>query len=191
MTQQTHYFIALPLPQHIREVLTGVKELVEPKLPFKSWVHPQDLHITLAFLGNPSSLSQMRAVKEKLKIISTKHSSFTLDLDGFGIFGRSDSPRILWSGLKEQNCLFDLQKDIYQACTESGFKLEDRPYKPHITVARKWISENPFELETLKSMVQPKEEYSMFTAENIVLYQTHINRLPKYQPLSIYPLGSK
>ncbi|QOR65885.1 RNA 2',3'-cyclic phosphodiesterase [Cytobacillus suaedae] len=191
MTQQTHYFIALSLPQPIREVLTGVKELVEPKLPFKTWVHPQDLHITLAFLGNPSSLSQMGAVKGKLKIVSAKHSSFTLELDGFGIFGKSDSPRILWSALKEQNYLLQLQKDIYQACTEIGFKLEDRPYKPHITLARKWMSKDPFEMETLKSMVQPKEEFSKFNAGHIVLYQTHINRLPKYQPLSIYPLEAK
>lgn len=191
MTQKAHYFIALSLPQHIREVLTGFRELVEPRLPFKTWVHPQDLHITLAFLGHPSSLSQMKAVKEKLTVVSTKHSSFPLELDGFGIFGKPDSPRILWSGLKEQDCLFDLQKDIYNACSEIGFQLEDRPYKPHITLARKWASDIPFKLDTLKTMIQPKEDYSSFTAEHIVLYQTHINRLPKYQPLSIYPLESK
>jgi RNA 2',3'-cyclic 3'-phosphodiesterase len=191
MTQKPHYFIALSLPQHIREVLTGFKELVEPRLPFKTWVHPQDLHITLAFLGSANSLAQMKTVKEKLSEISATHSSFPLELDGFGIFGKPNSPRILWSGLKSAPRLYELQKDIYQACTEIGFKLEDRTFKPHITLARKWISENDFELETLKNMTQPKDEYSVFTAGHIVLYQTHINRLPKYQPLSIYTLGSK
>ncbi|MDF0726479.1 RNA 2',3'-cyclic phosphodiesterase [Cytobacillus sp. S13-E01] len=189
MTQQTHFFLALSLPQHIREVLQSFRELVEPKLPFKSWVHPQDLHITLAFLGKPSSIEQIQAVKVRLASIMPSHKAFQLELEGIGTFGKPESPRILWSGVKQEDRLVSLQKDVYRACTEVGFTLEDRPFTPHITLARRWNSEIPF--KAIDKIVQPKEEFTAFIAEHIVLYQTHLKRLPKYQPLSIYPLGNK
>lgn len=189
MEHQTHYFLALALPTETKELLYKWREMLEPRLPFKSWVHPEDLHITLAFLGGQASFKQLTAIKKEMPEIAKQHENITLQFNGLGIFGKSDSPRILWAGVEESQLLRALQKDVYQACTDLGFTLDKRPFTPHITMARKWNSENPFLPTELKEIVQPKEDKSIIKAEHFVLYQTHLNRVPKYQPLSIFSLS--
>ena len=185
MAQHTHYFLAVPLPGHIKELLTQWRDLLEPRLPFKSWVHPQDLHITLFFLGN-ASFSQINSVKQEVSEAVKQHSAFQLELNGIGTFGQKESPRIFWGGVNKSEQLVNLQKDISKACERSGFKIESRPYNPHITMARKWTSEQPFSIGNAEKIVFPKEEFSAFTVDKVVLYQTHLERTPKYQPLSIF-----
>lgn len=189
MEHQTHYFLALALPRQSKELLFKWRELLEPRLPFKTWVHPEDLHITLAFLGGTASFQQLNEVKNRMKILVQQHPAFELELNGIGTFGRKDAPRILWAGINKSEELTSLQKDVFTACTEAGFDLDKRPYSPHITLARRWKSDESFPFETVNEIVQPKQEYSFFEAENMVLYQTHMNRTPKYQPLAIFPLS--
>ncbi|MFT4414940.1 RNA 2',3'-cyclic phosphodiesterase [Fredinandcohnia humi] len=188
MEHQTHYFLALALPGQTKELLYKWRELLEPKLPFKTWVHPEDLHITLAFLGGTASFIQLTEVKKKIKLLSAQHSSFPLQINGIGTFGKKESPRILWAGVNESEPLYSLQHDVYQACVDSGFILDKRSYSPHITLARRWISEERYPFDTVNEIVQPKEEHCGFLAENVVLYQTHMKRTPKYQPLSIFTM---
>ncbi|MEH7238956.1 RNA 2',3'-cyclic phosphodiesterase [Bacillus sp. JJ1562] len=189
MEHQTHYFLALALPAETKELLFKWREMLEPRLPFKSWVHPEDLHITLAFLGGQASFKQLTAIKMQMPEIAKQHEKFTLQLNGLGIFGKSASPRIFWAGVEESESLRALQKDVYEACTDLGFSLDKRPFTPHITMARKWKSETPFLPTLLKDIVQPKEDKAIIKAEHFVLYQTHMNRSPKYQPLSIFSLS--
>ncbi|MDR4889288.1 RNA 2',3'-cyclic phosphodiesterase [Fredinandcohnia sp. QZ13] len=188
MEQQTHYFLALALPAETKELLHKWREMLEPRLKFKSWVHPEDLHITLAFLGGQASFKQLTDIKKKMPEIAKKHERFTLQINEMGTFGKSDSPRILWAGVEENEKLRALRRDVYGACTDLGFSLDKRSFTPHITMARRWKSESPFLPTQLKDIVQPKEEKSIFEAGHFVLYQTHLNRSPKYQPLSIFSL---
>ncbi|WP_077619123.1 RNA 2',3'-cyclic phosphodiesterase [Bacillus sinesaloumensis] len=187
--QQTHYFLALALPAETKELLYQWREMLQPRLPFKSWVHPEDLHITLAFLGGQASFSQLTEIKKRMPEIAKKQASFPLQLNGLGTFGRSDSPRILWAGVNESNSLMTLQQEVYQACVNLGFSLDKRPFSPHITIARKWLSEDSFPSVSLNEIVKPREDKSVFKAEHFVLYQTHLQRSPKYQPLSIFSLS--
>lgn len=189
MQHQTHYFLALALPAQTKELLFKWREMLEPRLPFKSWVHPEDLHITFAFLGGQASFKQLTAIKKVMAEIAKKHQNFTLQLNGLGIFGKSESPRILWAGVEESAPLRALQKDIYVACTELGFSLDKRKFTPHITIARRWKSEQTFLTNDLNEIVRPKEDKSIVKATHFVLYQTHMNRTPKYQPLSIFSLS--
>ncbi|MCC3358006.1 RNA 2',3'-cyclic phosphodiesterase [Bacillus sp. REN16] len=189
MEHQTHYFLALALPAETKELLSKWRELLEPRLPFKSWIHPEDLHITLAFLGGQASFNQITAIKRQMPDIAKQHEKFTLQLNGLGTFGKSDSPRILWAGVEVSESLHALRNDVYEACTDFGFSLDKRPFSPHITMARKWKSDRPFLPSQLTDIVQPNEDKSVFKAEHFVLYQTHLNRTPKYQPLSIFSLS--
>lgn len=46
---EPHYFVAITLPNHIKEVLSNYREEMQEELPFRSWVHKEDYHITLSF----------------------------------------------------------------------------------------------------------------------------------------------
>ncbi len=161
---------------------------MKEQLPFKTWVHHEDYHITLVFLGE-APFTKVQDVKTEMKKIAANHPAFTLKLSGLGYFGRQESPRIFWAGVDVSLQLTRLQKDIYEACERLGFMLEKRAYHPHMTLARRWGGEYEFPQGSLSDMMQPKDEHLEMKVENIVLYQTHLNRSPKYQPLSIFSLG--
>lgn len=100
--QQTHYFYALELPGETKEILKGTIHSLQGEMPFKTWVHPQDLHITLAFLGNAPE-AKIKAANEVIEAALNTRTTFKLEINHLGIFGRKDSPRIfLGRALKNQ-----------------------------------------------------------------------------------------
>ena len=60
---EPHYFVAITLPNHIKEVLSNYREEMQEELPFRSWVHKEDYHITLSFLGSATE-EQLEGIKE-------------------------------------------------------------------------------------------------------------------------------
>lgn len=182
---KTHYFLAIPIPQDIKQLYMQWRELAQERLPFKSWVHHEDYHITLSFLGD-APFSKINEVKKEMSCIAEEQSPFRIQLSGLGFFGKPENPRIFWSGIEAQPALTCLQRDVHQACEKIGFELEQRPYRPHLTLARRWAGAGLFPANELSELFQPKKELLSFSAEQIVLYQSHLNRSPKYQPLSIF-----
>lgn len=190
MEQHAHFFYALELPVEVKEKLEKAKSELQQALPFKTWVHPQDLHITLAFLGNADA-SQIDAANNLIDTALGRQFKFELAIDHLGIFGRKDSPRIFWAALEESKSLNVLREDVFSACRSAGFKLETRPFSPHITLARKWTGESSFTYKLLEEKNPFKVEKINFHAERVVLYRTHLGKSPKYEPLTIFPLASR
>lgn len=182
-----HYFLAVPLPDHVRRALGWWAEQLQARLPFKQWPHPQDYHITLAFLG-ASGFKQINQLKKEIGTVIQNHSSFPLSLDVPGTFGRSGQPSVLWAGVSSDGALYSLQRDIHKACQSAGFELDKRPYKPHITLAKRWMSQVGLDENELDKIVQPDDKKVGWNARDIVLYQIHPKRVPKYQPLKIFSL---
>jgi len=182
MMKQAHYFIAVPLTEEIKKKLAQWRNEAAPRFPFRAWVHQEDYHITLAFLG-AASAEQRQAVCEAVAAVCNNHAPFSLTLKEVGTFGVPSAPRILWQGIKREEALWSLRHDVYEVCRAIGFSLDTRPFAPHITIARKWEEEKPFRLNELPNAV----EGSMLVNE-IVLYQTHLDRLPKYEVIASFSL---
>lgn len=177
-----HYFFAVSLPEDVKKEMWSYFDPYKKELPFKTWVHQEDYHITLAFLGSAEQQKLENAISLIEKSIRQNEiGSFSLHINKLGVFGKSESPRIFWAGLKESSELHSVRDTVYQSCLQAGFELETRPFKPHITVARKWKTESPYSAELLK----PKEW--MFTAKEVVLYKTHMHQTPKYEKIAIFP----
>ncbi|PFK46008.1 RNA 2',3'-cyclic phosphodiesterase [Bacillus cereus] len=171
-----HYFLAVTLPNHVKEILANYKEVMKDKLPFRSWVHKEDYHITLAFLGSATQ-EQLQGIEKELQLL-VNTPELNLALQNFSTFGLIESPRIFWAGLKENQALVSVQKQVHAICERNGFSLETRPYHPHITVARKWVGEEKFNLKDLKQL-----ETVVFQADTITLYESHVHQTPKYKPI--------
>lgn len=171
-----HYFIAVKLPNEIKNILAEWKEMIEEKTPFRSWVHKEDYHITLSFLGSAEE-RQLEKLKLDLQQLA-EISRFSLTLQGCHTFGVKEQPRVFWIGVEEERALFDLQKEVYTICEQNGFQLETRPYHPHITVARKWKGEEAFDKNQLPALLR-----RIFEVETVTLYETHIERMPKYEAI--------
>ncbi|GAA5522167.1 RNA 2',3'-cyclic phosphodiesterase [Aliifodinibius salicampi] len=122
-------FIAAPLPEEVREKVSG---LYQPMDGLR-WQPQSQFHITLKFLGK-TDREQLPELIRRLN--NTSYSAFQITISGFGIFPEKGRPKILWIGIASPGLLKDLQKKIEQQCVEMGFKAEDRPFVPHITLAR-------------------------------------------------------
>jgi RNA 2',3'-cyclic 3'-phosphodiesterase len=181
-----HFFLALPISGEIRHYLHKWTQEVTNQYKFKQWVHPKDYHITLSFLGK-ASIKQIEGIKKRVERTTADHQSFSLTLDEINAFGREASPSIFWAGVLESEPLRRLQKDVKETCETEGFLLEDRPYKPHITLAKKWTSNTAFPYNDVRKLVG-KNEILTWDVQEVILYETHLDRTPKYEAIKEFKL---
>lgn len=187
MEKKTHYFYALKLPSEIKQHLNEICDGLKGEFPFKTWVHMEDYHITLAFLGHADKGQLQSSINFTKEGLANK-DSFPLTINQLGIFGKSDSPRIFWAGTEKEPQLNDCRDFVYQACKQAGFQLETRAFHPHITLARKWISSSPFLLDKLHTSDPIIAEPLTFKAKEVVLYETHLDKTPKYEVKEVFLL---
>ncbi len=174
-----HFFVAIPINQLIRQEIEKWKSSIESKVMFKRWVHPQDYHITLAYLGHAEKEALCK-LTNKLDEKVKKFPSFSLTLSDIGVFGRKDSPRIFWTGVEKSEPLQQLQKIVVKSCEVAGFEIDSRPYCPHITLARSWNGSEPFSAKH----TQLKVDYETWLVDEIILYQTEMDKTPKYKTIT-------
>ncbi|SFE95416.1 RNA 2',3'-cyclic phosphodiesterase [Alteribacillus iranensis] len=172
-----HYFFAVPLPAKIRSEINQWTKTAQSQLLFKKWVHPQDYHITLLFLGAADEKTLQLFIKEADRV-AEDFAAFPLTLTEPGVFGKVDSPRILHIGVEKSERLQKLQHHLSHHGETLGFRQENRPYRPHITVARKWDRKEPFSKSEL-----PLIQSNQWQVDTFSLFQTHLNRTPKYEEI--------
>lgn len=128
-------FVAVFPPLDVREALArAAREL--PVAGQVRWARPENVHITLKFLGEVGE-EDLARVAEKLKPVSGRHGPFEAVVSGFGAFPSAGRARILWAGIGEgADRLGALARDVESSLGPLGFARETRPYKPHLTLGR-------------------------------------------------------
>lgn len=187
MNQRPHFFFAVRIPENTKLIMKNHIEKLQEKIPFSRWVHHLDLHITLAFLGSAEP-EKLKAAENYVKESISNEETFTLKINKLGIFGKVDSPRVFWADTETSEELAAIRKKVFSACERAGFQLETRPFKPHITLARKWKGQEGFQKELLNVWDQLQPEPLEFQVEDVVVYQTHLDQTPKYEAVTIFPL---
>lgn len=184
-------FVAVPIPDEIRNVLKENMEAMKKAYAFHKWVHPLDLHITLKFLG-PTSTTARRQIVQSLSDLTESYPTFELHLDGWGAFGRPVSPSILWAGISgDLERLSALQSEIEHSAVQAGFEREERRYSPHITLARRYNGKSAFRTDRwITDPERPKPSVHTWPAQKVVLYQSHLNQNPMYEEIEHYPLSN-
>lgn len=185
MGQSTHYFIGLPIPEEIARLLAEKQNILKGQLDYKQWPGKEDFHITLKFLGavDTETLAKIQGVLSSLMT----HSSFSCNVNGIGTFGKEGSPRVLWAGVELSQPLKDLQDEIEEAAATCGFPRENRPYRPHITLGKKW--NGPADRDRLQAALDAAAIQPMtFKADHFVLYEIRPGQTPKYRVVASYAL---
>ena len=126
-------FIAVPLSQ---ELTDRAAALLPPALPALKRVRPELMHLTLAFLGwTPDE--QLDAVVDAARAAATGHRRFDLAFAGAGRFPASGRPRVVWLGIGQgTEALAALAARVTTALRADGLRFDDRPFAPHLTLAR-------------------------------------------------------
>ncbi len=128
--------MAVDLPSSLHSAIGQNLRTVKRELPGLSWSKTENLHINLKFLGEMTE-SQVTQIRQAVEPAISHVSPFELALKGFGVFPDNRSPRVLWIGLGGAlDSLITLAECIGDAVVPLGFPQEDRPFRPHLTVAR-------------------------------------------------------
>lgn len=178
----SNYFVAISLPDTVKRELKQKSEKQREKYVYRKWVDERDYHITLKYLG-ACPPQQLTLIKRQLTEAVRNASPFTLFLHGAGCFGRNDAPRVLWAGVRgERDALHRLQAAVEKAMVAIGFPAEDRPYRPHVTLARQYQGESvPFSEQAAQWGADWSGE--SWTVRTVVLYRSEPGQTPMYVPV--------
>lgn len=135
-------FVAIDLSPAVKEQMRILQRQIQVALRpiggdhlFK-WTLPEKVHVTLRFLGETSDTQTQHLAKD-LHRIGAETAPFSLQLGGMGVFPNWRRLRVLWVGIEgESAALHRLQQAVEAAAQAAGFAAEDKPFAPHITLAR-------------------------------------------------------
>jgi len=129
-------FIAVELTGPVKAELARLQlALKRVPCPVK-WVAPEGIHLTLCFLGELSS-AQIDTVHGVMTQVSGCFGPFRLETSGPGAFPSLMQPQTLWVGLAgELTTLSELHRECEVKLHSIGYRLEGRPFRPHLTIAR-------------------------------------------------------
>jgi RNA 2',3'-cyclic 3'-phosphodiesterase len=127
-------FIAIEISPDVRAALAALLKDFSAIAPQVKWVRAENMHITLKFLGETDS-SKLTALQAALSAIRSSQP-VTLDFRGLGFFPNEKRAKVFWAGLETSVNLPSLAAEIDQATHKLGVPLEDRPFTPHLTLAR-------------------------------------------------------
>jgi 2'-5' RNA ligase len=157
----TRTFIALEMNDIQQHHLTGVIRQVALLLPSVRWVNPASIHLTLAFLGEIDD-QQLADTLQATETVARMVPSFSYSLSHLGIFGSPRQPRTIWMGIDEpadtRGVLRHLHHLLNRELAQRGFPVDDRPFSPHLTLARLKTSLPPDEQQQLQSLLKSKQE---------------------------------
>ena len=131
-------FIAAELSVPVREVITELIAKLSPCWPQGKvrWSKPENLHLTLRFLG-ATPQPQISPVSDALQVLCSKRRPISLILKGLGAFPDIRRPNVIWVGLQQETAaLIDLQRQIESTVYDLGWTAERRPFRPHLTIGR-------------------------------------------------------
>jgi 2'-5' RNA ligase len=127
-------FIAIEISPDVRAALAALLKEFRALAPQVKWVRPENMHITLKFLGETDN-SKLAAIQAALSAIRSSQP-VTLHFRGLGFFPNEKRAKVFWAGMEASPNLPSLAAEIDQAMHKLGFPLEDRPFSPHLTLAR-------------------------------------------------------
>jgi 2'-5' RNA ligase len=175
-------FVAIELPAEIKEQLPRLRESV----PGARWVPVDQLHLTMRFIGEVSE-ETLTAVRAALAGVHEK--SFAITMEGVGHFPPRKPPRVLWVGLTAGPELADLQQQIEAALQSVGLAAEERPFSPHITLAR--LRETPPSAVSSYEQRHAGFHCPPFAVTDFHLYESTLTgKGAIHQQLATYPLSA-
>jgi 2'-5' RNA ligase len=177
------FFVAIPLPDDSKKRLLAVQP---PSIPGMRLIGPQELHLTLHFLGEliPVSVEAVRRALAKVTL-----SAFTITIRGLGTFPTEGQPKVLWSGVEGSPALFALHHSVGTALTDAiGFQLEERPYSPHVTLARLNAPAAPGVIEHYLEENQCLQVQSIRLKHFALYSSVLVNDIPQYSEEAVFDL---
>lgn len=186
-------FIAVDIDEVVRKEIDGIMTRLKKGAQFTSanpaWVSADNIHITLKFLGEISD-DMIPKIEKVLKKTAAETKPFDLEIRKIGVFPDMHRPKVVWIGIDHgKKLLFNLQENLEKKMVLNEFESEDRPFSPHITIAR---------LKSLKGTAQFMDVVHSHVScsagtcliKELILFKSVLKPGgPEYTPLIKVPFG--
>jgi 2'-5' RNA ligase len=148
-------FIALEIPPAIQSAIAHSTASLKNDLPKKivRWVAPQNVHLTLKFLGDVSSTT-LEHLAEALKREAALHRTFSMSVGGLGAFPTPRRVRVIWVGLEAPPALETLRRGVETAAAQLGYAPEERSFSPHLTIGRVGQTVSASDLQRIRTVLE-------------------------------------
>lgn len=153
-------FLGLPIPAELANTLARTARTLN--LPNARVLPPENLHVTLSFLGQVGQ-AKLPAILRELDGLQVE--PVLLRFTSIDLFPRAG---ILFAEIDPTLRLLSLQRQVVARMARCGFPPDDRPYHPHVTLAR---LRSPTPLSS-KQTILPSAAQEQFTADVVNLYQS-------------------
>lgn len=182
-------FVAVdPGPAVVERIRTAIA-LVTPTAPTAKWVKAENLHVTLAFLGQRDAADAPK-IGEALQQAAAGHRPFTLCFRGAGTFGRPRRPRVLWAGCEgDVEALGALHRDVVSALQPLGYTPDRPELSAHLTLAR---AKDPGGDACITDCIPALRhaDFGAVSIEAVHLYESHLSpHGPRYTVIASARLG--
>ena len=172
-------FIAIELPAEMKQYLADLQaRLKADNQPRIKWVKPEGIHLTLKFLGDIET-SMLEPITQAMADAAAAISPFKLGVQQPGAFPNLQRVQVVWVGLGgEVDKLKQLHKSLDANLTRLGFAPENRPFKPHLTLARLGNEASAEQRQQLGELVAATrlEASQTVNAEGISLIKSQLTR---------------
>ena len=191
LTAEPRLFIALPLDDTARSRIAAIVEGVrasEPPGRGVRWVRLDGVHLTLRFLG-PTPEARIADLTDAMRTAADGTGRIALRIAGAGAFPARGRPRALWLGITEgTDRLGALAGRLQDALERAGWDREERPYRPHLTLARAdGVRSGPEAVAALRAAVGDTEIEA--SVDQVVLFESITGSGPaRYEARAATPL---
>lgn len=178
-------FLALPLPDHAAKELSALQR----GLPVARAVPPDNLHLTLAFLGDQPEL-MLRALAEELADLPV--TPFEIRLSGLTILG-GKQPGVIAVNAHGGQDLSTIQARVNRIVRSVGIDLERRRFRPHVTIFRFSTHVAQTETTRIQSWLTAAADFSpiSYRVDTLCLYESRLSKSgAAYHVLADFPFGS-
>lgn len=176
-------FVALDLPEQAIDAIGALQEW----LPIGRHVAPDNLHLTLAFLGEQPDWA-IAEVDAALRGVILP--AFDMTLAGVDVFGGA-APGLVFLGVVPNPALVHLQRKVMGALRGAGLELGRVRFRPHVTLARLAKRTGTGDRDRLVAFLAAHGDTRLppFRVEHMTLYRSTLGRgAPLHEPLALYPL---
>lgn len=161
-------FTALDLPPALVDVLRAFRH--EQSLDVRTrWTPPENLHLTLRFIGEVDD-AQAERVEAALTGIPENHAPFAVEPLGLGVLPSRPAPRVLTVRIDPSEPLRALYAALQDALAAVDVAREERPFRPHVTLARFKNASAERIYAALRAM--PAPSLRPFPADRFCLYES-------------------
>jgi 2'-5' RNA ligase len=181
-------FIALEIPAAVQENLAALLKSFCTVSPQTRCVRPENLHVTLKFIGAVPE-TKLAAIRSALVGVRSDQP-VALDFRGLGFFPNEKHPRVFWAGIEASPNLKILAADIESVVEKLGIPREQRPFSPHLTLAR---FEPPGLPERLRSAIQEDaaRKFGSFRTNQYHLIESKLKSTgAEYTTLESFPFAA-